>query len=96
MFEGEGSIWDTIKKEDLAHVYLINKIGNVTLNNQTVQIKHKRKLMNRLFVTSRARHDFNVPKCLGMYEFSVVPLSLFTPDGSLHYSIDKATIATEF
>ena len=30
-----------------------------------------------------------------MYEFSVVPLSLFTPDGSLYYPNDKAAIATE-
>ena len=30
-----------------------------------------------------------------MYEFSVVSLSLFTPDGSLYYPKDKSTFAAE-
>ena len=30
-----------------------------------------------------------------MYEFSIVSLSLFTPDGSLYYPKDKATFAAE-
>ena len=51
--------------------------------------------MKRLLVASRTQPDIDLPKYLGMYEFSVVPLSLFTPDGSLYYPKDKATIATE-
>ena len=93
--EGEGSIWDTIKREKLSTFTSNNKTEKVILNNKTVQIKHERKLMNRLLVASRTRPDIDLPKYLGMYEFFVVPLSLFTPDGSLYYPKDKATIAAE-
>ena len=50
--------------------------------------------MNRLLVASTTRPDIDIPKYLGMYEFSVVPL-LFTPDVSLYYPKDIAAIATE-
>ena len=51
--------------------------------------------MNRLLVASRIRLDIDLPKYLGMYKFAVVPLSLFTPNGSLYYIKDKAATATE-
>ena len=51
--------------------------------------------MNRLLVASRRQPDIDLPKYLGMPEFSVVPLSLFMPDGSLYYLKDKAVNATE-
>ena len=38
----------------------------------------------------------DLPKYYGMCEFSVIPLSLFPPDGSLYFPKDKATITTEF
>ena len=50
--------------------------------------------MNRLLVASRTRPDIDLPKYLGMPQFSVVPLSLFTPL-SLYYLKDKAANATE-
>ena len=39
--------------------------------------------MNKLLVASRTRPDIDLPKYLEMCEFSVVPLSLFVPDGLL-------------
>ena len=51
--------------------------------------------MNRLLVASRTRLDIDLPKYLEMSEFSLVPLSLFTPDGSLYYLKYKAANATE-
>ena len=60
-----------------------------------MQIKHERKLMNRLLVAFTTKPGIDLPKYFGMYEFFVVPLSLFTPDGSLYYPKDKVTIAAE-
>ena len=51
--------------------------------------------MNRLLVSSRIRLGIDLLKCEGMYEFSLKPPSIFTPDGSLYYPKDKATIATD-
>ena len=47
-----------------------------------MQIKHERKLMNRLLVAFTTKPGIDLPKYFGMYEFFVVPLSLLTPDGS--------------
>ena len=63
------------------------KITIITVNQQ------KRKLMNRLLVASRTRPDIDLQFCLGTYEFSVTPPSLFSPDGSLHSNKDKSVIA---
>ena len=46
--------------------------------------------MSRLLVDSTTRPDIDLPKHLGMSEFSVVPLPLLTPGGSLYYPKDKA------
>ena len=43
----------------------------------------------------RTRHDIDLPSYLGDYEFSVVPRSLFTPDGQLYKSTDKSVILNE-
>ena len=49
--------------------------------------------MNRLLVASRTRPDIDLQFCLGKYEFSVIPPSLFIPDGSLHSTKGKSNIA---
>ena len=43
----------------------------------------------------RTRHDIDLPSYLGDYEFSVVPRSLFTPNGQLYKSTDKSVILNE-
>ena len=60
-----------------------------------MQIKYERKLMNRFLIGSRIGPDIDLPKYLGMCELSVLPLSLFTLDGSLYYPEDEEKIATE-
>ena len=95
VFLGDGSIWDTIKKEKIGTFVSNNKVAIVTINQQIIAIKEERKLMNRLLVASRTRPDIDLQFCLGKYEFSVTPPSLFSPDGSLHSTKDKSVIAEE-
>ena len=49
--------------------------------------------MTRLLIASRTRPDIDLPRYLGMYEFSVVPRSLFTTDGTLNV---KHLVLTQF
>ena len=93
--DGNGSTWDTIKREKLSSFVSNNKTLKVTVDNQVVQIREERKLMNRLLVASRTRTDIYLPNFLGTHEFSVVPASLFTSAGSLHHTTDKSVIASE-
>ena len=65
------------------------------VNGKTLHIKEERKLMKRILIASRSRPEVDLPNILGNYEFSVVPLSLFAPDGSLYYAKDKSSIGTE-
>ena len=51
--------------------------------------------MKRLLVASRTRADIDLPKYPGIYEFTVVPPSLFAPDGSFYKTTDKADVASE-
>ena len=92
---GDGSIWDSMKKEKLNTFSSNNKKVTVSVNKQLVQVREERKLMTRLLVASKIRPDIDLPRYLGMYEFSVVPRSLFTTDGTLHQTNDKSVIAVE-
>ena len=58
-------------------------------------IKEERKLINRILIASRSRPEIDLLNIFGKYEFSVVPLSLFAPDGSLYYAKDKSSITTK-
>ena len=73
---------DPVKKEKLKTSSSNSKRVTVSVNKQLVQVREERKLMTRLLVVSRTRPDIDLPKYLGMYEFSVVPRSLFTTDGT--------------
>ena len=46
-FEGEGSIWDTIKKEKIATFITNNRSTTVMIDNRLVIIREERKLMNK-------------------------------------------------
>ena len=51
--------------------------------------------MNRLIVASKTRPDIGLPAFMGKYEFTVVPPSLFGPDGSFYKETKKADLANE-
>ena len=93
--EGDSSIWDTIKREKLPTFTDNNKVTSVKVNGETLHIKEERKLMNRILIASRSRPEIDLPNIFGKYEFSIVPLLLFAPDGSLYYAKDKSSIAIE-
>ena len=51
--------------------------------------------MKHLLVASRTRADIDLPNYLCMYEFTVVPSSLFAPDGTFYKTSDRADFAAE-
>ena len=55
----------------------------------------KEKLMSKFLVALRSRPGIDLSYYLGEFELSAVPRSLFTVDGSLHKTRDKAGIAPE-
>ena len=51
--------------------------------------------MKRLLVALRTHVDIDLLKYLGMYEYTVVPPSLFAPDVSFYKTSDEADLAAE-
>ena len=94
-FEGEKPIWDPIAKNKLSTFGSNVKTVAVKINYQLVQVKEEHKLISRFLIVCRTRHDIDLLSYLGDYEFSVVPRSLFTPDGQLYKSTDKSVILNE-
>ena len=67
-----------------------NKTTNVKMNGEILQIRGKRKLMDRILVASRSQSQIDLPKIFRTYEFSFVHLSIFARGGK-----DKSVIATQ-
>ena len=85
--ESESLIWGTIKKR---YQHLLTTTTNVKVNGEILQIRGKRKLMDRILVASRSQSQIDLPKIFRTYEFSFVHLSIFARGGK-----DKSVIATQ-
>ena len=48
--------------------------------------------MSRFLIAARKRPEMELEMCIGEYEFSVVPRSLFTPDGLPHTCNNKSQL----
>ena len=46
--------------------------------DKLVQLKEEKTLMSRFLITARKRPELDLEHCIGNFEFSVVPKSLFT------------------
>ena len=77
-----------VKKGKVKYLFRVSKNVIITVKKQLVQVREERKLMSRLLVASRSRPDINLSNNIGTYEFSVVPRSFFTADGTLYQTTD--------
>ena len=51
--------------------------------------------MTKFIIASRKREDIDLPYYFGTYEFSVIPRSLFRPDGTMLLDTDKRPVMHE-
>ena len=68
---------------------------HVKVNNKVVQVKEEKKLMTKFIIASRKWEDIDLPYCFGTYKFSVIPRSLFRPDGTMLLDTDKSAVMHE-
>ena len=90
--EGRLCVWDKITKKKLKTFKTANATIEINAGGKLVKIKEERGLLQRLIVISRSRPQLDLKKCIGMYEFGVVPRSLFASDGTVLLAYDKAKI----
>lgn len=91
-FHGSISIWSPMKKRKLKSFKETGKIINQKVGEKIVQLKEEKSLLSRFLITARKRPELDLEHCLGNFEFSVVPKSLFTNDGEPLTSTDKSVI----
>ena len=90
--EGRLCVWDKITKKKLTTFNTAYATIEINAGGKLVKIKEERGLLQRLIVISRSRPQLDLKKCIGMYEFGVVPRSLFASDGTVLLAYDKAKI----
>ena len=71
---------------------ILKKSIKSKIGSKVVQLKEEKNLMSRFLVTARKRPELELEHCIGNYEFSVVPKSLFTVDGQPLACTDKAKL----
>lgn len=62
------------------------------IGEKLIEIKEEKKIMSRFLIAARKRPEIELELCIGEYEFSVVPRSLFTSDGQPHHCTDKSKL----
>ena len=72
-----------------------NNVTSMKVNGEKLHIKEEWKLMSRILIASWSWPEIDLSIIFGIYEFSVLLLSLFAPDGSLNYAEDKSSITAE-
>ena len=65
---------------------------NAKVNNKVVQLKEEKTLMTKFIIISTKREDIDLPYYFGTYHFSLIPHSLFPPDGTMLLDTDKSTV----
>ena len=92
---GEMSIWQPLPKSKIPTFSMNCKSENFRLQDRVITLKEDHRLLMRFVMISRERPEINLESYLGQYEFSVVPRSMFSRDGTMHLSTDKASIIHE-
>ena len=90
--KGEVSIWLTMKKLNLKTFGIQGKSIKTKIGEKLAQLKEKPTLLSHFLITTRKRPELDLEGSIENYEFSVVPKSIFTPDGRPLHSFDKAKI----
>lgn len=85
---GEKSIWDPLERSKIKTFSSSNVAVKV---GKDVTIKDDRNLVHRFMVLARSR-NMDLKSEIGVYEFSVVPKSLFSADGSLLMPTDEIKV----
>ena len=78
---GDVSLWVKIKKRNLLTFKSQSKSIKTQIGAKMVQLKEEKAFVTRFLIAARKRPEIDFSECLGNFEFSVVPKSIFSPDG---------------
>ena len=88
---GKINLWAPVKKRNLLTWKTSAKVIKVKAKDTIIELKEDRNLFARLAMVCKSRPEIDIQETVGLYEFTVVPRSLFARDGTmLHCSCKSA------
>ena len=88
----EKSIWDVVKKRKLLTWKTTGKTVRVATKDKIIELKEDQCLFARMMVICKYRPEIDIKEAVGVYEFSVVPRSMFAADGNMLHCSAKSTL----
>ena len=88
------SVWDTVKQLKLKRFANWMEKTKVKVGYKVMKLREDRALMGRCLIIGQSRPELipNLETMVGTYEMSVMPRSIFAPDGTLLLTSDKASL----
>ena len=90
--KGKENLWSPMKKRKLLTWKSTGKKAKVAVNKKLVELQEDRSLFARMMMVCRSRPEINIEESIGMYEFSLVPRSLFAADGTMLHCSNKSAL----
>ena len=88
----EHSIWSPMKKRKLLTWKSTGKTLRVATQDKVIELKEDRSLFARMMVVCKSRPEIDIKEAVGLYEFSVVPRSMFAADGTMFHCSTKSAL----
>ena len=89
---GKENLWSPMKKQKLLTRKATGKKTKVSVENSVVELEEDRCLFARMMMLCKLRPEINTAEAVGVYEFSLVPRSLFASDGSMLHCSTKSAL----
>ena len=89
---GKINLWAVMKKRKLQTWKSNGKVIKVKTAGRVEELKEDRSLFARLMMVCKSRPDIDIKEAIGLYEFTVVPRSLFASDGTMMHCSCKSTL----
>ena len=89
---GKVNLWSTMKKRKLKTWKSSCKVIKMKTAVKVVELKEDRSLFARLMMICKSRPEVDIKEAIALYEFSVVPRSLFAPDGTMLHCPCKSAL----
>jgi len=89
---GTTNLWAVMKKRKLQTWKSSGKVIKVKAVELVVELKEDRSLFVRATMVCKSRQDVDIKDAISLYEFTVVPRSLFATDGIMLHCLYKSTL----
>ena len=89
---GKVNLWSPMKKRKLLTWKTSAKVVKVTAADRIVELHEDRPLFARMMMVCKSRSEIDIKETVGQYEFSIVPRSLFSADGTMLHCASESNL----